>query len=100
MTQLSPSRYPGWSWPPFSGYATSGSAPISCRWPGLPLPLASLVDATIVVTNAFRCIEQRRVDLRDRRAVMATVRDATHLIGRPIFFPWPLSFWPFFPSLR
>ena len=45
---------------------------------GIAIAIGVLVDAAIVVTeNAFRFLEQRRVDPRDRRAVMTTVRDAT-----------------------
>ena len=51
---------------------------------GIAIAIGVLVDAAIVVTeNAFRFIEQRRVDPRDRRAVAATVREATRLVGRP-----------------
>ena len=44
---------------------------------GIAIAIGVLVDAAIVVTeNAFRFLEQRRVDPRDRQAVDATVRDA------------------------
>ena len=46
-----------------------------------------LVDAGIVVTeNCFRYLEQRKVDPRDRALVLETVREATKLVGRPVFF--------------
>ena len=49
---------------------------------GIAIAIGVLVDAAIVVTeNAFRFLEQRRVDPRDRQAVMTTVRDA-HAPGR------------------
>jgi len=51
----------------------------------------------VVTENAFRFLEQRRVDLRDRQAVMATVRDATHLVGRPIFFSMAIILLAFLP---
>jgi Cu(I)/Ag(I) efflux system membrane protein CusA/SilA len=56
------------------------------------------VDAAIVVTeNAFRFIENRRVDLRDRAAVAATVLDATRLVGRPILFSMAIIILAFVP---
>src|SRR5262247_1225127 len=65
---------------------------------GIAIAIGVLVDAAIVVTeNAFRIMEQRRVDSRDRRAVMATVRDATHLVGRPIFFSMAIILLAFIP---
>src|SRR5262247_3450293 len=65
---------------------------------GIAIAIGVLVDAAIVVTeNAFRFLEQRRVDLRDRQAVMATVRDATHLVGRPIFFSMAIILLAFLP---
>jgi Cu(I)/Ag(I) efflux system membrane protein CusA/SilA len=65
---------------------------------GIAIAIGVLVDAAIVVTeNAFRFLEQRRVDPRDRRAVMTTVRDATHLVGRPIFFSMAIILLAFLP---
>ena len=59
-----------------------------------------VVDDGIVVTeNAFRQLEVRRVDLRDRRAVLETIRDSLHLVGRPMFFSMAailLAFTPVF----
>jgi Cu(I)/Ag(I) efflux system membrane protein CusA/SilA len=65
---------------------------------GIAIAIGVLVDAAIVVMeNAFRFLEQRRVDTRDRRAVAATVRDATHLVGRPIFFSMAIILLAFLP---
>src|SRR2546423_587822 len=52
---------------------------------GIAIAIGVLVDAAIVVTeNAFRFMEQRHIDPRNRRLVMATVLDATRVVGRPI----------------
>jgi copper/silver efflux system protein len=65
---------------------------------GIAIAIGVLVDAAIVVTeNAFRFLEQRQVDARDRSAVAATVRDATHLVGRPIFFSMAIILLAFLP---
>jgi copper/silver efflux system protein len=65
---------------------------------GIAIAIGVLVDAAIVVTeNAFRFLEQRRVDPRDRPAVAATVRDATRLVGRPIFFSMAIILLAFLP---
>src|SRR6185369_17333694 len=54
---------------------------------GIAIAIGVLVDAGIVVTeNAFRALEQRKVDPRDRRLVWETVRESTRLVGRPVFF--------------
>src|SRR5712691_4301749 len=54
---------------------------------GIAIAIGVLVDAAIVVTeNSFRFMEQRGVDLRNRRQVLDTVLEATRLVGRPIFF--------------
>jgi Cu(I)/Ag(I) efflux system membrane protein CusA/SilA len=54
---------------------------------GIAIAIGVLVDAGIVVTeNAFRYLEQRGVDPRDRRRVRDAVRDSTRLVGRPVFF--------------
>src|SRR6266508_5026377 len=59
---------------------------------GIAIAVGVLVDAAIVVTeNAFRFIEQRRVGLRNQRAVIATVLEATRLGGRPIFFAMAIT---------
>src|SRR5262249_52494847 len=80
------------------------------RYPGIPshilaLPLVSLaiaigvlVDAGIVVTeNAFRFIEKRGVNTRNRRRVAETVLEATRLVGRPIFFSLAIIILAFLP---
>ena len=54
---------------------------------GIAIAIGVLVDAGIVVTeNAFRQIEQRGIDTRDRNRVLEAVRDATKTVGRPVFF--------------
>src|SRR4029450_11013234 len=51
---------------------------------GIAIAIGVLVDAGIVVTeNAFRSMEQRGVDPRDRRLVAETVREWTRLRRRP-----------------
>src|SRR5688572_22919329 len=48
---------------------------------GIAIAIGVLVDAGIVVTeNAFRSVEQRGVDPRDRTAVWEAVRDSTRLV--------------------
>src|SRR5262245_46356006 len=65
---------------------------------GIAIAIGVLVDAAIVVTeNAFRFLEQRRIDPRDRPAVAATVREATQLVGRPIFFSMAIILLAFLP---
>jgi Cu(I)/Ag(I) efflux system membrane protein CusA/SilA len=65
---------------------------------GIAIAIGVLVDAAIVVTeNAFRFLEQRGIDLRNRRAVAATVRDSTRLVGRPIFFSMAIILLAFLP---
>jgi len=65
---------------------------------GIAIAVGVLVDAAIVVTeNAFRFIEQRRVGLRNQRAVIATVLEATRLVGRPIFFSMAIIILAFIP---
>src|SRR5882672_8303775 len=65
---------------------------------GIAIAIGVLVDAAIVVTeNAFRFMEKRGVDPRDRRAVAATVLDATRLVGRPIFFSMAIIVLAFIP---
>src|SRR6187431_1925831 len=54
---------------------------------GIAIAIGVLVDAGIVVTeNAFRFLEQRAVDPRDRKAVFDIVLESTKLVGRPVFF--------------
>jgi Cu(I)/Ag(I) efflux system membrane protein CusA/SilA len=65
---------------------------------GIAIAIGVLVDAAIVVTeNAYRFIEQRRLDPRDRAAVIATVRESTRLVGRPIFFSMAIIVLAFMP---
>jgi len=65
---------------------------------GIAIAIGVLVDAAIVVTeNAFRFIEKRGIDTRDRRAVAATVLESTTLVGRPIFFSMAIIILAFVP---
>ena len=65
---------------------------------GIAIAIGVLVDAGIVVTeNAFRHIEQRGIDTRDRAAVWHAVRDATHVVGRPVFFSMAIILLAFVP---
>ena len=65
---------------------------------GIAIAIGVLVDAGIVVTeNAFRALEQRGVDPRDRRRVRDTVRDSTRLVGRPVFFSMAIILLAFIP---
>src|SRR5438046_316805 len=65
---------------------------------GIAIAIGVLVDAGIVVTeNAFRFMEKRGVDPRDRRRVSETVLDATRLVGRPIFFSLAIIILAFLP---
>ena len=65
---------------------------------GIAIAIGVLVDAGIVVTeNAFRYLEQRGVDPRDRRRVWDAVRDSTRLVGRPVFFSMAIILLAFIP---
>src|SRR5205823_4990903 len=65
---------------------------------GIAIAIGVLVDAAIVVTeNAFRYVEQRGIDTRDRAAVTRAVLDSTHLVGRPIFFSMAIIVFAFIP---
>ena len=65
---------------------------------GIAIAIGVLVDAAIVVTeNAFRYLEKRGVEPRDRRRVLETVLDATKLVGRPIFFSMTIIILAFIP---
>src|SRR5512132_1154664 len=65
---------------------------------GIAIAIGVLVDAGIVVTeNAFRFIEQRKVDSKDRQLVWKTVLESTRLVGRPIFFSMAIIILAFFP---
>ena len=65
---------------------------------GIAIAIGVLVDAGIVVTeNAFRFMEQRAVDSRDRRLVWQTVLESTRLVGRPVFFSMAIILLAFVP---
>ena len=65
---------------------------------GIAIAIGVLVDAGIVVTeNAFRNVEQRRVDPHDRLAVWQTVLESTRLVGRPVFFSMAIIVLAFVP---
>jgi Cu(I)/Ag(I) efflux system membrane protein CusA/SilA len=65
---------------------------------GIAIAIGVLVDAGIVVTeNAFRYLEQRQVDPRDRARVWATVLESTRLVGRPVFFSMAIILLAFIP---
>jgi len=65
---------------------------------GIAIAIGVLVDAGIVVTeNAFRYLEQRKVDPRDRRRVWETVLESTQLVGRPVFFSMAIILLAFVP---
>ena len=65
---------------------------------GIAIAIGVLVDAGIVVTeNAFRFMELRGVDPRDRRKVWETVLESTRLVGRPVFFSMAIIMLAFVP---
>jgi copper/silver efflux system protein len=65
---------------------------------GIAIAIGVLVDAAIVVTeNAFRFMEQRGVNARNRARVAETVLEATRLVGRPIFFSMAIIILAFIP---
>jgi Cu(I)/Ag(I) efflux system membrane protein CusA/SilA len=65
---------------------------------GIAIAIGVLVDAGIVVTeNAFRFMEKRGVDSRDRKKVTETVLESTRLVGRPIFFSMTIIILAFVP---
>jgi copper/silver efflux system protein len=65
---------------------------------GIAIAIGVLVDAGIVVTeNAFRYLEQRKVDPRDRSRVWETVLESTQLVGRPVFFSMAIILLAFVP---
>lgn len=65
---------------------------------GIAIAIGVLVDAGIVVTeNAFRFLEKREVDPKDRRLVWQTVLDSTKLVGRPVFFSMAIIILAFVP---
>lgn len=65
---------------------------------GIAIAIGVLVDAGIVVTeNAFRFLEARKVDPRDRALVRRTVLESTRLVGRPVFFSMAIILLAFVP---
>jgi copper/silver efflux system protein len=65
---------------------------------GIAIAIGVLVDAGIVVTeNAFRYLEQRGVDPKDRGLVWRTVLESTRLVGRPVFFSMAIILLAFVP---
>lgn len=65
---------------------------------GIAIAIGVLVDAGIVVTeNAFRFMEQKKVDPKDRKAVWKTVLESTKLVGRPVFFSMAIIILAFIP---
>ncbi len=65
---------------------------------GIAIAIGVLVDAGIVVTeNAFRYVELRNVDTKDRRAVFDIVLESTKLVGRPVFFSMAIIILAFVP---
>lgn len=65
---------------------------------GIAIAIGVLVDAGIVVTeNAFRYIEQRNIDVKDKPAVWQAVLDSTKLVGRPTFFSMAIIILAFVP---
>ncbi len=65
---------------------------------GIAIAIGVLVDAGIVVMeNAFRFMEQREIDPKDRRAVWETVLESTKLVGRPVFFSMAIIILAFVP---
>jgi Cu(I)/Ag(I) efflux system membrane protein CusA/SilA len=65
---------------------------------GIAIAIGVLVDAGIVVTeNAFRFLEQRKVDPRDRALVWRTVLESTRLVGRPVLFSMAIILLAFVP---
>ena len=65
---------------------------------GIAIAIGVLVDAGIVVTeNAFRFMEGRGVDPRDRDGVRRTVLESTRLVGRPVFFSMAIILLAFIP---
>jgi Cu(I)/Ag(I) efflux system membrane protein CusA/SilA len=65
---------------------------------GIAIAIGVLVDAGIVVTeNAFRFVEQRGADPRDRRRILEIVHESTRLVGRPVFFSMAIILLAFIP---
>ena len=65
---------------------------------GIAIAIGVLVDAGIVVTeNAFRFIEKRKIDPKNRALVWQTVLESTRLVDRPIFFSMAIIILAFVP---
>src|SRR6266404_2827832 len=65
---------------------------------GIAIAIGVLVDAGIVVTeNAFRFLEKRNIDPKDKQAVWETVLESTKLVGRPVFFSMAIIILAFVP---
>ncbi|MGH9946307.1 MAG: efflux RND transporter permease subunit [Pyrinomonadaceae bacterium] len=65
---------------------------------GIAIAIGVLVDAGIVVTeNAFRYIEKKQIDTKDRKAVFDAVLESTKLVGRPVFFSMAIIILAFIP---
>ena len=65
---------------------------------GIAIAIGVLVDAGIVVTeNAFRYVELRNIDTKDRKAVWDIVLESTKLVGRPVFFSMAIIILAFIP---
>jgi copper/silver efflux system protein len=65
---------------------------------GIAIAIGVLVDAGIVVTeNAFRYVELRNIDTKDRKAVFDVVLESTKLVGRPVFFSMAIIILAFVP---
>lgn len=65
---------------------------------GIAIAIGVLVDAGIVVTeNAFRFVEIRKVDPKDRKAIWNIVLESTKLVGRPVFFSMAIIILAFIP---
>ncbi|HWP45126.1 MAG TPA: CusA/CzcA family heavy metal efflux RND transporter, partial [Blastocatellia bacterium] len=65
---------------------------------GIAIAIGVLVDAGIVVTeNAFRHMEKKGIDPRDRTSVWWGVLESTKLVGRPIFFSMAIIILAFVP---
>jgi Cu(I)/Ag(I) efflux system membrane protein CusA/SilA len=65
---------------------------------GIAIAIGVLVDGGIVVTeNAFRTVETRGIDPRDRGQVFDAVRESARLVGRPVFFSMTIILLAFIP---
>ncbi len=65
---------------------------------GIAIAISDLVDAGIVVTeNAYRAIESKGIDTKDKKAVIKIVLEATKMVGRPIFASMAIIILAFIP---